>query len=67
MLWSGIRSIINVKNNNNIPRISHLLKDGSRVTDPTKMARIFNQYFIIVGSNVEKNQYLGPKIHLYLT
>ena len=50
MLWSGIRSIVNVKNKNSIPQISHLLKDGSHITDPTKMANIFNQYFINVGS-----------------
>ena len=55
MLWSGIGSIVNVKNKNNIPQISHLLKDGSRITDPTKMANIFNQYFINVGSNVDKS------------
>ena len=44
MLWNDIRSIVNVKNINNIPQISHVLKDGSRITDPTKMANIFNQY-----------------------
>ena len=55
MLWSGIRSIVDVKNKNNIPQISHLLKDCSRITDPTKMANIFNQYFINVGSNVDKS------------
>ena len=52
---SGIRSSVNVKNKNNIPQISHLLKDGSSITDPTKVANIFNQYFINVGSNVDKS------------
>ena len=55
ILWSGIRSVVDVKNKINIPQISHLLKDGSRITDPTKMANIFNQYFMNVGSNVDKS------------
>ena len=55
MLRSGIRSIVNAKNKNNIPQISQRLKDGSRITDPTKMANIFNQYFINAGSNVDKS------------
>ena len=64
MLWDGIRSIVNVKNQNNIPQISHLLKDTSHITDPTKMANIFNQYFTNVGSNVDKSIPRTKKSHL---
>ena len=55
MLWSGNRSIVNIKNKSNIPQISHLLKDGLCIRDPTKIANIFNQYLTNVGSNVDKS------------
>ena len=55
MLWSGIRSTVNVKKNSNTSHISHLLIKDSCVSDPTKMANIFNQYFINVGTKVDKS------------
>ena len=54
MLWS-IRSIVNVKKNSNTSHISHLLINDSCVSDPTKMADIFNQYFVNVGIKVDKS------------
>ena len=46
MLWSGIRSIINVKNarlNNNI---SQIVQDGKIISNPKEIAQSFNQYFV---------------------
>ena len=53
MLWSGIKSIVNVKSKNQFSRLSHLTNNGMRVDDPVKMANIFNQYFVNVGSNLD--------------
>ena len=55
MLWSGIRSIFNVKKNSNTSHISHRLINDSHVSDPTKMANIFSQYFVNVGTKVDKS------------
>ena len=55
MLWSGIRSIVTVKKNSNTFHISHLLINDSRESDPTKMANIFNQYFVNVGTKIDKS------------
>ena len=53
-LWTGIKSIVNVKAKNQLSQISHLTDNGVHITDPVKMAHVFNQYFVIVGSNVDK-------------
>ena len=55
MLWTGIKSIVNVKAKNQISQISHLLDNGSQVNDPVKMANIFNKFFVNVGPNVDKS------------
>ena len=54
MLWSGSKSIVNVKSKTQLSRISHLTSNGMRSDDPVKMAIIFNQYFVNVGSNLNK-------------
>ena len=43
MLWTGIKSIINVKAKNQIPLIPHLTDNGSCVNDPVKMDNTFNK------------------------
>ena len=55
MLWSGIRSLVNIKNRGNLSHISNLMINSSRVQDPTKMANAFNRYFVNVGTNVDKS------------
>ena len=55
MLWSGIKCIVNVKSKTQLSCISHLTNNGIRVDDPVKMADIFNQYFVNVGYNLNKN------------
>ena len=55
MLWSGIRSIVNVKTKSQLSQISHLLENGKQVDDPIKMANMFNNYFVNVGGNIDKS------------
>ena len=38
MLWTGIRSMVNMKVKTQFSNISHLLDNGTRVNDPVKMA-----------------------------
>ena len=45
MLWSGIRSIINVTSNVGIS-ISSLDQNGAKVEEPRTMANIFNNVFV---------------------
>ena len=54
MLWSGVRSIVNMKTKNQLSQISHLLENGKQVDDPVKMANMFNNYFVNVGGNIDK-------------
>ena len=54
MLWTGIKSIINLKAKHQLSHISHLKSNGSQVTDPVEMANLFNNYFVNVGSNIDK-------------
>ena len=55
MLWSGIKSIVNMKAKNELSQISHLLNNGKRIDDPVKMANIFHHYFVNAGSNIDKS------------
>ena len=54
MLWAGIKSIVNVNSKSQFSPISHLMDNGTRVSDPVKMANIFNNYFVNVGSQIDK-------------
>ena len=54
-LWIGIKSIVNVKAKYQLSQISHLTDNGVRITDPVKIANMFNQYFVNVGSNIDKS------------
>ena len=54
MLWSGIKSVINTNTKTQFSNISHLLDKGTQVNDPVKMANIFNNYFVNVGSAIDK-------------
>ena len=46
MLWSGIKSIVNMKAKSQLSQISHLLDNGKRIDDPVKMANVFNHFFL---------------------
>ena len=52
-LWSGIRSVINIKHKTTL-NISQLVMDGTVVTDPRHIASAFNRYFVNVPQQVDK-------------
>ena len=52
MLWSGIRSIINIKNKKMF-NISQLVQNGKVVQDPKQIAQIFNIFFINVAAQID--------------
>ena len=54
MLWSGIRSIVNITNKSKLSLISQLKYDGTCVNDPPTIGNIFNIYFVNVGPNIDK-------------
>ena len=57
MLWSGIRSIMNLRQNDS-PRFSQLIVDGKKVNDPKSIANTLNRYFVNVKSIANTlNQY----------
>ena len=48
MLWVGIKS------KTQFSSISHLMDNLTRINDPVEMANIFNNYFVNVGSQIDK-------------
>ena len=52
-LWSGIRSIINIKHKTTL-NISQLVMDDTVVTDPKHIASAFDRYFVNVPQQVDK-------------
>ena len=52
-LWSGIRSIINVKNNR-LNNISQIVQNGKVIKNPQDIAQAFNQYFVNIVHNIDK-------------
>ena len=70
MLWSGIRSIINIKNKK-IFNISQLVHYGKVVQDPNQIAKIFNNFFVNIAAKIDSDiprtrksslDYLGCKL-----
>ena len=55
MLWHGIRSIVHIINKNPASHISQLNKNKELISDPVKMAKIFDKYFVNVGHNIDKS------------
>ena len=54
MLWSGIRFIINIKNAR-LNNISQIVQDGKIISNPKEITQSFNQYFVNVASNIDKD------------
>ena len=52
MDWHKI--IVNVRSKTQFSPISHLVNNGTRINDPVKMANIFANYFVNVGSQIDK-------------
>ena len=51
MLWSGIKSIINIKNNK-FHNISQIVQNGVAINDPKEIAKVFNHYFTNIASKI---------------
>ena len=70
MLWSGIRSVINIKGKKFF-NISQIVNNGEIVQNPKEIAKIFNNYSVNIAGKVDseiprtrKNplDYLGKKL-----
>ena len=61
LLWTGIKSIISLKNSQ--VNVINKLKDknGNMTTDPATMATIFNDFFVNVADGVTKRIPRSPK------
>ncbi len=51
--WEGIRNIVNISKNNRVSPVQLTYKNEI-VTNKTKMADFFNDFFVNIGNNVEK-------------
>ena len=60
MPWAGIKSIVNVNSKTQFSPISHLLDNG------TRMANIFNNYFVCAGFQIDKTIPRTKKSHRLL-
>ena len=55
-LWSGIKSVINIKKSSNVNVINKLKdSDGNITSDPAVIANIFNKFFVNVSHDITKN------------
>ena len=64
MLCYGIKGIINIKPGN-IEAISYFIsRNGSKLSDPVKIATEFNKYFTIVANSITKQIPGAPKSSL---
>ena len=53
-IWSGIRSIISISKAK-ADYIPSILESGKTVDNPCAIANIFNNFFVNVGENTDKN------------
>ena len=51
-LWSGIKSIINIKNNR-LHTISQIVHNGQVINKPTEMANVFYHYFVNIAFKID--------------
>ena len=64
LLWKGIKGIISIKPGNN-ETISYVKgKNGSKLSDPVKIATEFNKYFTNVASSITEQIPRIPKSSL---
>ena len=52
-IWKGIRSIVNIQNSSK-KDIKLLSDKGTNISDPKKIADLFNKYFVKVGPNIDE-------------
>ena len=58
MLWTGIRSVIDMKHSGAYSIISHLVYNGSVINDSKKMANIFNEFFVNISSELMRRSHV---------
>ena len=54
MLWSGIRSVINIKQST-LSGISQLIVNSNKITEPKEIASALNKYFVNVPQQINKD------------
>ena len=54
MLWSGIRSVINIKQST-LSGIPQLIVDRNKITEPKEIASSLNKYFVNVRQQINKD------------
>lgn len=52
-LWSGIRSIINIKDNKH-PMVHSLTENGISINNPQDVVNKFNHFFVNIGKSTDK-------------
>ena len=60
-IWSGIRSIINISKVK-ADYIPSILESGKTVDNPCAIANIFNNFFVNVGKNTDKDIPCGSAV-----
>ena len=63
MLWSEIRSIINIKNKNMF-NTAHIVYKGKVVQDPKQIAKIFDNFFINIADKFIQIFQVQESLHL---
>ena len=53
-IWKGIRTLVNIKSNNNNSKINLLDENNNIINDQEIIANKFNNYFTNIGPNIEK-------------
>ena len=64
--WQGIKSIISI-NNKNISKPSSLMDKNVLITEPKKVANLFNDYFSTIAKKLQENiHHNGQDFNMYL-
>ena len=53
-LWRGINEIISSRKNKNDGNVSAIIADDNTITDPIEIAQNFNNFFTLIGPNLQK-------------
>ena len=53
-IWQGIHEIISSQKSKKDSSISTICVDGNTITAPTEMAENFNNFFTLIGKNLQK-------------
>ena len=53
-IWKGIRTIVNIINSKSKRDIKIINNKGVKLTDPLKIAKLFNEHYVNVGPTIDK-------------